>query len=237
MTLGIERKRRCSWLQQTTVLLVVACAFLLSGKSCVDLSKPPNVESCARAGTCADDSTRHTDAATDGKLNADQTTVADLASGGNADGTDALSDVLSFDDVPDASVGGNTSDAADGALDDGGRDVPAEQQSPEVAMPDLGGELGPEPPPPPEPGRDGGAGNCITQIIANGYAYGSVTACSACRDNNLVLLTSKCMAMLDCLAPPSTRADMTNCLNAVGGSTPVFNCVNALTIAGCPSGF
>jgi hypothetical protein len=166
LTISVERKWRCFRSQQISVFLVVACTFLLSGTSCVDLSKPPNVEGCARAGTCADDSSRHTDAATDGKPNADEITVVDLPPGGKADGADVPSDVLTLDDAPDASAGGNTGDAADGALDDDSRrdmvadekssvtDVPAEQQSPEVAMADLDGEFGPDPAPEPptEPG-------------------------------------------------------------------------------------
>jgi hypothetical protein len=43
--------------------------------------------------------------------------------------------------------------------------------------------------------------------------------------------------MLDCLAPPKTSVDFTNCLNSVGGSGPLVTCVSALTTAGCPSGY
>jgi hypothetical protein len=43
--------------------------------------------------------------------------------------------------------------------------------------------------------------------------------------------------MIDCLAPPKTQADITNCQNAVGGDSTVYGCVYALTTAACPTGF
>lgn len=106
-------------------------------------------------------------------------------------------------------------------------DPPARDSPPDTA-PDLGRDLAK---------NDTGPGNCISQIIANGYAAGTAPACSACNDGNGNSLATKCTGMLDCLAPPKTSADFTTCLNAVGGSSRVSDCVSALTTAGCPSGY
>jgi hypothetical protein len=43
--------------------------------------------------------------------------------------------------------------------------------------------------------------------------------------------------MIDCLAPPKTQADITNCQNTVGADSVVAGCVLALTTAACPNGF
>jgi hypothetical protein len=77
-------------------------------------------------------------------------------------------------------------------------------------------------------------GNCIQQIQSNGYAFGTVPACSQCKDNG-VDLAQKCKDMIDCLAPkwPCTNDCVTTCLNEAQGSSVVGNCVSALTSAGC----
>ena len=106
-------------------------------------------------------------------------------------------------------------------------DPPTPDSQPDIA-PDLGRDLA---------RNDTGSGNCITQIIASGYASGTAPACSACNDGNGNSLATKCTGMLDCLAPPKTSADLITCLNAVGGSSKVRDCVNTLTTAGCPAGF
>jgi hypothetical protein len=127
-----------------------------------------------------------------------------------------------------------------------GPDLP----SPDLASPDLPAPDLPTDPPTPDSqpdiaadlGRDlarndTGSGNCISQIIASGYASGTAPTCSACNDGNGNSLATKCTGMLDCLAPPKTSADFITCLNAVGGSSKVRDCVNALTTAGCPAGY
>ena len=106
-------------------------------------------------------------------------------------------------------------------------DPPTRDSQPDIT-PDLRGDLAK---------NDTGSGNCISQIIASGYAAGTAPACSACNDGNGNSLATKCTGMLDCLAPPKTSADYTTCLNAVGGSSKVRDCANALTTAGCPGGF
>jgi hypothetical protein len=106
-------------------------------------------------------------------------------------------------------------------------DLPAPDSQPDIA-PDLGRDLA---------RNDTGSGNCISQIIASGYASGTAPTCSACNDGNGNSLATKCTGMLDCLAPPKTSADFITCLNAVGGSSKVRDCVNALTTAGCPAGY
>lgn len=106
-------------------------------------------------------------------------------------------------------------------------DPPTPDSQPDIA-PDLGRDLAK---------TDTGSGNCISQIIASGYASGTAPACSACNDGNGNSLATKCTGMLDCLAPPKTSADFITCLNAVGGSSKVRDCVNTLTTAGCPAGY
>jgi hypothetical protein len=107
-------------------------------------------------------------------------------------------------------------------------DLPTGRDSPTDIIPDLGRD---------QAKTDTGPGNCINQIIASGYAAGTAPPCSACNDGNGNSLTTKCTGMLDCLAPPKTSADFTNCLNAVAGSSKVGDCVTALTTAGCPGGY
>jgi hypothetical protein len=107
-------------------------------------------------------------------------------------------------------------------------DLPTGHDSPTDNVPDLARDQGM---------NDVLAGNCITQIIAGGYSAGTAPPCSACNDGNGNSLATKCTGMLDCLAPPKTSADYSNCLNAVSGSSKVGDCVKALTTAGCASGY
>ncbi len=81
------------------------------------------------------------------------------------------------------------------------------------------------------------ATNCVSTIVANGYKAGTAPACSACTDGNGGSLATKCEKMLDCLDAKGTPA-LTDCLNAVAGSSLVSACVTALTkAAGCPAGY
>jgi len=115
-----------------------------------------------------------------------------------------------------------------------GRDLPADPPAgldyPADIVPDVS-DVGSD-----QVKTDTGSVNCITQIIAAGYTAGTAPPCSACKENGTSLAT-KCTGMLDCLAPPKTSVDFTNCLNSVGGSGPLVTCVSALTTAGCPSGY
>jgi len=79
------------------------------------------------------------------------------------------------------------------------------------------------------------AGNCISQVVSNGYACGDTPACSACMDHS----TSKaagCQAGLDCLSKGGgsacTGSCLLNCLNLAGDSV-VQACVTALQTAAC----
>ncbi len=85
------------------------------------------------------------------------------------------------------------------------------------------------------PPIDGG-GNCISKVIGNGYACGTATACSDCKDNN-TSLEAKCKAFLDCLGSkyPCTGNCATECFNSAGASSPVQTCVTALQTA-CGAG-
>ena len=79
---------------------------------------------------------------------------------------------------------------------------------------------------------DAGVG-CVATMIANGYAAGTATPCSMCRENGNPL-TDKCMAIINCIAPmyPCTGC-FTDCSNQNGGSGPVNDCVRALVSAAC----
>jgi hypothetical protein len=89
-------------------------------------------------------------------------------------------------------------------------------------------------------GRDAGtplpdsAGNCLSQVISNGYACGSTPPCSACKDNQ-TSKTAECQGVLDCLEAsyPCTGNCETECFNKNGGNGPVQTCVNALQTAAC----
>jgi hypothetical protein len=241
-------------LRQIIGLAAVASSVLVLSANCVGLSKPSNVATCAANGTCSDDIDDHSDAGNDGNAdndgkNADSGQITDLRP--EAIAADALPDAWTIADAIDEgdtnAIGSDTRDTASepSTLGDVTADqsLPGDTESEAVpeAMPESGSEGGPEPGPelPAEPGRDGGdtgAGNCINQIINNGYLYGTIPACSACKDNSTPLET-KCKGMLDCLAPPNTKTDLTYCLNLVGGSQLVLQCVTALTTAACPSGF
>jgi hypothetical protein len=89
-------------------------------------------------------------------------------------------------------------------------------------------------------GPDGGvSSNCITQLIGAGYVAGTAPACSKCMENG-ASLEAKCKAMIDCLAPPCTKASCYGnnfCLNTTGSSSVVGACVAPLVTAACPSGF
>jgi hypothetical protein len=85
------------------------------------------------------------------------------------------------------------------------------------------------------PSIDGG-GSCVSKIISNGYACGTATACSECKDNG-TSLEAKCKAVLDCFESkyPCTGNCSTECFNSAGASGPVQACVTGLTAA-CSSG-
>jgi hypothetical protein len=246
--------------RQTIGLVAIASSALVLGANCVGLDKPSSVAACAALGTCSDDINGHSDAGQDGKdgTNADSRPIADLRPEASAADEASAFDTRTMDDVIDDAnaneLGSVTSDTRDtvgdpSALGDapGDPSLPGDtrpEAAPE-AMPESGPEsrleTGPEagPEAPAEPGRDGGdtgTGNCINHIINSGYVYGSVPPCSACKDNSTPLQT-KCEGMLDCLAPPSTKADLTYCQNKVSASQRVYECVTALTDAACPSGF
>ncbi len=78
------------------------------------------------------------------------------------------------------------------------------------------------------------AGNCLSQLIANGYACGSAPPCSACKDNS-TSKAAECQAVLDCIEAgyPCTGNCPTECFNKNGGNGPVQTCVTALQTAAC----
>jgi len=86
------------------------------------------------------------------------------------------------------------------------------------------------------PSLDAASGNCIGQIQSNGYVFGAAPACSECNDHGATQ-ADKCTGMIDCLATiwPCTVGTTCwyNCLNSVGGSGVVADCVSALTNAAC----
>ena len=246
--MGMAVKKSLALSRRTIGLVAVASSVLVLSANCVGLNKPSSVATCAAHGTCTDDAKDRSDAGNDGKQNADSGPIADLPPGASAADAafDARTIAESTDNVDTDAAGGDTGNTRDSASDpsalgDAAADQPLPGDAVPEAQPKPTPEPGPEPSPEPapEPSRDGGvidAGNCINQINNSDYVYGSAPGCSACKDNS-TLLETKCKGMLDCLAPPSTKADMTYCLNLVGGSQRVSDCVSALTTAACPSGF
>jgi hypothetical protein len=142
----------------------------------------------------------------------------DVAAPGTPSPDTAITDVFGQETLAENGVG----DGSVAGAVDGNDDVPVNG----AGDADGDGEVG-----------LGTGGNCITQIIASGYAAGTAPPCSACSDGNGNSLATKCADMLGCLAPPKTSVDYNTCLNAVAGSSRVGNCVNALTSAGCPEGY
>lgn len=116
-------------------------------------------------------------------------------------------------------------------LDLPGLDLPVDLPITLDVPPDMPLDLATDP-----PATESGPGNCITEIIASGYAAGAAKPCSKCNENGNSL-AAKCTDMLDCLAPPKTSADVVNCLNSVNGSSVVGDCVKALTDVACPNGY
>jgi len=79
------------------------------------------------------------------------------------------------------------------------------------------------------------AGNCVSQVVSNGYACGSAPACSACKDQNLNSRESGCEKGIDCLAAGGASCDANcklNCLNQAG-DTAAIACITALQTAAC----
>jgi hypothetical protein len=81
--------------------------------------------------------------------------------------------------------------------------------------------------------------NCVEQIVSSGYKAGTAAPCSECYDNKTPMV-KQCTGMLDCLAPksaPRSSSTILQCLNQVGGSGVVSDCVTVLLKAGCPNGY
>jgi hypothetical protein len=80
---------------------------------------------------------------------------------------------------------------------------------------------------------DGVPGNCAEQIQSNGYAFGTVPACSACNASGSSR-ESGCKTMIDCLAShwPCEGNCWNECLNTAGDAV-VGACATALTNAAC----
>ena len=162
----------------------------------------------------------------DGSVGADLKDATEVGLGDVS--ADLLGPDLPGPDLPGPDLPGLDSSGPDSLGPDLPADLPAGRDSPTDVIPDLASD---------QVKNDTGAGNCITQIIASGYTAGTAPPCSACNDGNGNSLATKCTGMLGCLAPPKTSADFTNCLNTVGGSSRVGDCVKALTNAGCPGGY
>jgi hypothetical protein len=86
------------------------------------------------------------------------------------------------------------------------------------------------------------AGNCVQQIVSNGYSFAGAQACSLCKANDSDILSpDKCTAMIDCVetnwpacASGSCHLD---CLHNVSGDGVVDTCVTNLVHASCGTGF
>ena len=87
------------------------------------------------------------------------------------------------------------------------------------------------------PPIDGGAANCMGQVVSNGYACGVAKSCSACTVNG-VSKEDQCKAGVDCLAAAGASCDnncQLNCFNKAGDAQ-VKTCITALQTAACGSG-
>jgi hypothetical protein len=95
----------------------------------------------------------------------------------------------------------------------------------------TGGSTGTQDAAPPPPDS---AGNCLSQVVSNGYACGAAPPCSACKDNS-TSKSAECQAVINCIeaAYPCTGNCTTECFNKNGGNGPVQTCVNALKTAAC----
>lgn len=77
--------------------------------------------------------------------------------------------------------------------------------------------------------------NCMGLVISNGYACGSVTACSACTSNG-TSREAACKNGIDCLAARGVPCDgncMLTCLNSAGADSQTAACITALQNAAC----
>jgi hypothetical protein len=156
------------------------------------------------------------------------------AGGGGTSGTETDAGVdAAGTDAPAGDDGGSVTDGGAGS-DDSGFLTGAEagDDSGTVTGPDASVDLGADTVAVADAPTTGG--NCVQQIKSNGYVFGTVPACSQCKDNN-VELVDVCKGMIDCLAPkwPCTGNCWNECLNTVGGSGVVSGCVTALTNAAC----
>jgi hypothetical protein len=125
-------------------------------------------------------------------------------------------------------------DGGAGSDDGGGATEPeAGNDSGTVAAPDATTDLGVDATSVADAPTIGG--NCVDQIKNNGYAFGTVPACSQCKDSNNNSFEPDCKGMIDCLAPkwPCTGNCWNECHNSVTGGQVVGDCVTALTTAAC----
>jgi hypothetical protein len=86
------------------------------------------------------------------------------------------------------------------------------------------------------------AGNCIQQIVSNGYSFGGAQPCSACKANSSDTTSpGECTAMIDCVEADwpacSSGACHLDCLHSVSGDGVVDTCVTYLVHASCGAGF
>jgi hypothetical protein len=80
--------------------------------------------------------------------------------------------------------------------------------------------------------------SCINEVVTNGYACGSATACSACQDMNGNSREAACKKGIDCFAKAGASCNSScqqDCLNQAG-DTPGQACVTALKAAACGVG-
>jgi hypothetical protein len=156
------------------------------------------------------------------------------AGGGGTSGTetDAGVDGAGTDAPVGGDDGGSGADGGAGS-DDSGSLTEAGDDSGTVTGPDASVDLGADTVVVSDAPTTGG--NCVQQIKSNGYASGTVPACSQCKDSSGNSLEPDCKGMIDCLAPkwPCTGNCWTECHNTVAGGQVVADCVTALTNAAC----
>jgi hypothetical protein len=86
------------------------------------------------------------------------------------------------------------------------------------------------------------AGNCVQQIVSNGYSFAGAPPCSDCKANSSDQVSpGRCVNMLNCVETNwpacSTGSCHLDCKNSVAADGVVDTCVTDLVHASCGTGF
>jgi len=88
--------------------------------------------------------------------------------------------------------------------------------------------------------NDVAPGNCLQQIVNNGYKASDQLACSSCQGSQNQSLQSQCTSMIDCLLAANCRDQdagncWVDCRNALSGDQiSAGDCVQLIVATACP---